>query len=484
MFDPSAVVEIDLGGLSPEEIDALAAEPDEYQPGTFGLSVDGIPQGPPLGEVGIRLKGGLGSFRPLTRKAAFKVKFGEYVDDQTFFGLEKLTLNNMVQDPSMLHEVLSYELFRALGVAAPRTGYAFVRLNGEDFGLHLNVETLDMVSLPRWFPSTRHLYEADKPGVDVEPGGAGLFEVDEGKSSKREDLEALIAAAGAKAGDWSDGMAAVADLEQMTRMWAVERYVGHWDGYAGVDGPIYSPNNYYLHSVESGLFSMLPWGSDQTWGVHVEFGERAGGLLFNRCYADASCRALYVEALREVQSSLPALDLDARAAQLAAMLLPWQALEPVSRREYSAAEIEAGVESTRDFVATRPGELVAWLSPTEAPGPESAATGPPRIVVDRTHRIGPSFVSGPFVATRLWVLGAGRAAQHVSATFEGRRRLVCRGQSRSDRAGTLTVRCRLSDAARRRLASGPLTLRIAVAFVPRAGKPLSDTRRLTVPKRS
>ena len=124
--------------------------PDEYQPGTFALEADGVTHGP--FEVGVRLKGGLGSFRGLEGKAAFKVKVDEYVDGQTFFGLEKLTLNNMVQDPSMVHETLAYELFRSLGVPASRTGYAFVRVNGESFGLYLNVETLDAIALPDGSP--------------------------------------------------------------------------------------------------------------------------------------------------------------------------------------------------------------------------------------------------------------------------------------------------------------------------------------------
>ena len=193
------------------------------------------------------------------------MKFDEYVDDQTFFGLEKLTLNNMVQDESMIHETMAYGAFRAAGLPAPRTGYAFVNLNGEDYGLYLNVETLDRISLPRWFGSTRHLYEAGYT-IDVTPDDVADYEVDEGKNKDRTDLEALVAAANQEGGDWSDGVAAVADLEQMTKVWAIERYIGHWDGYAGrLLGP--QPNNYYLHSEASGLFRMLPWGTDQTWEV-------------------------------------------------------------------------------------------------------------------------------------------------------------------------------------------------------------------------
>ena len=71
----------------------------------------------------------------------------------------------------MLHEVLAYDLFRATGIAAPRTGNAFVRVNGEAYGVYLDLETLDEVSLARWFPTTRHLYEGAYD-VDVQDDSA------------------------------------------------------------------------------------------------------------------------------------------------------------------------------------------------------------------------------------------------------------------------------------------------------------------------
>ena len=61
--------------------------------------------------MSVRLKG-KASFMPLSGKAAFKLKFGK---TERFLGLKKMTLNNMVEDPSMLRETLSYAAFRAAG---------------------------------------------------------------------------------------------------------------------------------------------------------------------------------------------------------------------------------------------------------------------------------------------------------------------------------------------------------------------------------
>lgn len=106
VFDPSAVPVIDLT-LPAETVTALNADPSsEYHPATFTLKrASGQTYGPL--EIGVRLKGSQGSFRGLDKKAAFKLKFNHTVAGQRFQGLKKMTLNNMVQDPSMLRETLS-----------------------------------------------------------------------------------------------------------------------------------------------------------------------------------------------------------------------------------------------------------------------------------------------------------------------------------------------------------------------------------------
>ena len=496
MYDPDAVVEIHLGGLSEEELDALEPEPDEYQKGTFELTVEGVPKGTLLNDVGVRLKGGTGSARPIkTGKSGLKVRFDEFVKDQLFFGLKRLTLNNMIQDSSMVHETLGYELFRALDLPASRTGYAFVTLNGTDYGLFLNLETLDKISLPHWFASTEHLYEADAAGTDVTPGD--VFEVDEGDDEDIADLEALVEAVNGIAGDWSDNVAAVADLEQMTEQWAVERYIAHWDGYAGTTGE-FRPNNYYLHSDTAGIFQMMPWGTDQTWERDdIGFDEPAGGIMFNECLADASCADLYLEGLTRVRCVAPTLEQGTHAASLAAMLKPYQDEEEPTRRETSAVEIAAGVESVEDFAALRLAQLEEYLAeqgvfgdeacgssqpgkPGEPGGPAVAAAAPPGHALS----FGPSRLRGSLVATQVTIPVGGAITQRVKARLDGRLLEVCSDRENLDAAGRGTVRCRLSESVREALAEGPLRLRIRVGFAPVAGKPHFVVRALTAPKRA
>jgi spore coat protein CotH len=384
MYEPGNVSVINLT-LPEKSVEELNDEPDEYVEGTISLAeTNGTPAqigsfSTPL-TIGIRLKGGPGSSRTLAQKAAFKLKLN-WVKGQTFRGLKKMTLNNMVQDPSMIHEALAYDAFHAAGVDAPHAGYAYVYVNGVDYGLHLNLETLDDVAAEKRVGPFQHLYEG-ADGSDVETGAgdtpeevsaaAAGFEVDEGDDEDLGDLEALVREVNEPAsGDWSDRVETVADLKQMTRMWAVEKYIGHWDGYAGQEGASW-PNNFYLLSSAAGWFRMLPWGVDQTWSSHLGFDGDAG-VLFDRCLADSSCAEMYRRSLRDLKARIAGGRLDSLATATATLLKPWQELEQgnAGRHEYDLGQIEAAVQATKNFIAARPAELDSWLSAQPALIPAS-----------------------------------------------------------------------------------------------------------------
>lgn len=361
LFQPDVVVQIRLG-LSEESLAALAADPTEYVPATFTLSHEDRRFGP--SPVSLKLKGGLGSFRDMQGKAAFKLKFpaGSRPD-----GLKKMTLNNMVQDPSKVREAVAYELFRAVGVAAPRTGYAEVFVNDEPYGLYLDVETLDDVALPRWYATTRHLYEGSYGHLTnpLDPFD-DHYEVDEGDDDDREDLAVLLATAVDLSGGWYARMSAVADLDQMTRMWAAEAYLGHWDGYAS-----WNTNNYYLHADGDGRFTMLPWGTDQTLVARTAFYENSPQhVLFNGCVADPICGALYGDALVAVTATAKRLRLDHRARRIQRGLRTFIDADP--KLEHSPEAARVALASTIAFARERRRDVDAW-STLQPPSPRAVA---------------------------------------------------------------------------------------------------------------
>jgi hypothetical protein len=298
LFDPLRVHRIDIE-ISQNSYNVLNGSnyynKADYQAGTMKFTTDTGVVVTQNKSVGLRLKGGWGSFRNLDQKAAFKIKTN-FVKGENFFGLKKMTLNNMVQDPSMLHEATVYRMYRAMGVAAPRVGYVNVFVNGMNYGLHANIETYDDVMLKRWMPSTKNLYEGAY-FQDVIGSQYQDIEVDEGDGTDRTDLAALANANDTLDGvDWYNAWAKLVDVEQFINEWAVERYAAHWDGYSWT-----IKNNYYLHTNDQGVFSLFPWGSDQTLLGHLPFLEtNSVGVMFIKCIQYSPCQQLYKGALRSV----------------------------------------------------------------------------------------------------------------------------------------------------------------------------------------
>ena len=336
LFDPLKESTIRLT-ISPESEALLKQQTMEnhasYVPATFQLvNPDGqtVPSTPM--QVGIRLKGSVGSFRPYTsntdewiNKSAFKIKFDAVISGQRFFGLKKLTLNSMVQDATMTNEVLTYRLFREMGLTAPRTGFARVNINGQYRGLYLNLEQYDDVSLAWSYPSIDHLYEGKHAAPEpTTPDLLGLnapakFPVDEGDSEDVSDLLDLILDLRnslpaqqnlAARNEVGDIMPKSVDAVQVGKMVAVEKYVSHWDGYSG--SPWWTPNNHFLLHPTGQPFQILPWGTDQTWtpvsaewlpmlenGVE-SFSYVSTATLFKFCMTDVVCYPTYLKTLEEL----------------------------------------------------------------------------------------------------------------------------------------------------------------------------------------
>lgn len=493
LYDPSAVVFIDLTLSLPEE-EKLKGEPDEYVKGTVSMtkSSDGTPSGEEptpfisLRPVEVRLKGSVGgSFRDLTGKAGFKFKFKKA---DAVLGLRKMTLNNMVQDPSMVHETLAYAAFRTAGVPASRTGFAYLRVNGVDFGVYLNLENLDDIALAKLFGSfddeTQHLYEGER-GDDVFPGGAAGFEIDEGPDD-RSDLEALVDAVNGDGAPFSSRVAARANLVEMTRMWAVEKYIDHWDGYAGHTDSEQAekgerPNNYYLYGEPSGRFQMLPWGTDQAWiptadapGRIVTF-DGPGGVLFNKCLEDEECFRVYWEGLRDATDAIAALEPGSLANDTASMLLPWQEEEILNstREEHDIGEIEDGVETSLDFIAGRQAEAEAWLDENEPPPivivdplpqPQDSRAQPPAGNPGPAALFARSGRSGRHLIVSLQLSAQGTVTVRGTVKAPKGRRKVCVGAGTANAPGELSLDCKLSRAAMGTLARRALHLRLTITI--------------------
>ena len=103
---------------------------------------------------------------PNSNRYSFKLNFGKYNKEQTYHGLNKLSLNNLYADASYLKDYISYELSRQAGVDAPLVSFVWLRINGEDHGLYLAIEDVSEAWLERTQDGEGVLYKPETEELD------------------------------------------------------------------------------------------------------------------------------------------------------------------------------------------------------------------------------------------------------------------------------------------------------------------------------
>lgn len=116
-----------------------------------------------------------------SERYSFKVEFDHYDDALSYHGLDKLSLNNLIQDSTMMKDYLTYTMMNEFGAAAPLCSFVYITVNGEDWGLYLAVEGVEDSFLERNYGSDYgELYKPDSMNFG---GGRG-----NGKDFKPEDF--------------------------------------------------------------------------------------------------------------------------------------------------------------------------------------------------------------------------------------------------------------------------------------------------------
>lgn len=107
---------------------------------------------------------------------SFKVEFDHYDNALSYYGLDKLSLNNLIQDNTMLKDYLCYQLMGSFGVDAPLCSFVYITVNGEDWGLYLAVEGVEESFLQRNYGSSYgELYKPDSQSMGGGRGNGGAF---------------------------------------------------------------------------------------------------------------------------------------------------------------------------------------------------------------------------------------------------------------------------------------------------------------------
>ncbi|MBL8795566.1 MAG: CotH kinase family protein [Planctomycetia bacterium] len=254
-----------------------AEEPDIHKGNGFGTEfpwahADVIVDGETLKNVGLRYKGNasyMASARAVKRN--FKIGLEHDEEELRYHGMKTLNLNAGALDPTRAREALAYSVFRAAGIAAPRTAFAEVTLtvpgkyDKEYLGLYTMIEQVDKTFLKQHFKSGKgvlmkpeRLRGIDYLGEDWERYKDRYLPKDEPTADEAKrviDFARLIN----KGGDeqFAKEISSYLDIDQFLRFLAVNAFLSNLDSFIGLG------HNYYIYlNPTNNKFVFIPWDLD------------------------------------------------------------------------------------------------------------------------------------------------------------------------------------------------------------------------------
>ncbi|MBQ7295734.1 MAG: CotH kinase family protein [Clostridia bacterium] len=109
---------------------------------------------------------------------SFKIEFDHFSSGNSYYGLDKLSLNNIIQDNTYMKDYLTYRLMGEFGVSAPLCSYVYITVGGEDWGLYLAVEGIEDAFLQRNYGNDYgELYKPDSMSFGGGRGNGKDFDI-------------------------------------------------------------------------------------------------------------------------------------------------------------------------------------------------------------------------------------------------------------------------------------------------------------------
>jgi spore coat protein CotH len=223
--------------------------------------------------VGFRLRGNTSRY---SQKKSFKVSFNRFTSGGKYYGVEKLNLNGEHNDPSVIRAKVCWDMLRKMEIPAPRANHVRVYINGDYYGLYINVEHIDEEFIKTRFtyndgnlykclyPANLNYLGSDPDLYKLESGDRRVYEL---KINEETDDYSDLAGFIDILNNTSNNNL-VCELDEVFNTYdylkviAVDILTGNWDGY------IYNQNNFYLyHNTSSGKMEYIPYDLDNTLGI-------------------------------------------------------------------------------------------------------------------------------------------------------------------------------------------------------------------------
>lgn len=213
-----------------------------------------------------------GSYTRELKKKSYWVKF---VHPSRFNGAREIHLNAEYKDPSLIRNKLSLDFFNEIGVLSPQSQHVTLTRNQSFKGVYLQLESVDDLFLKKRGLSLGPIYYAINNNAN--------FSLTRDRKQKKSLLSGYKQAIGNRSDDefFSYFIQVIntvskADFSREIKQFLhVDKYLRWLAGAVCVMNNDGFTHNYALYrSLETGLFEMIPWDYDATWGRNV-----SGGIM-------------------------------------------------------------------------------------------------------------------------------------------------------------------------------------------------------------
>ncbi|HJV47253.1 MAG TPA: CotH kinase family protein [Bacillota bacterium] len=237
------------------------------------------------------------------RKKSYNIQF---VQPRSWQGAREIHLNAEYNDPSLMRSKLSFEFFDAIGVLSPQASYVQLILNGKFEGVYLQLESVDENYLKRRNLPLGAIFYATNDDANfslITPEETYKKKLDAGykqKTGTKSDHEFLCELIykinTVPKAEFSNSIIHYMDINKYLLWLAGVMCTQNYDGFN---------QNYALYrNGETGLFEMIPWDYDATWGRDIHGEEMEHDYVPIKGYNTLTARILDVPYFRHIYKQI------------------------------------------------------------------------------------------------------------------------------------------------------------------------------------
>lgn len=222
-------------------------------------------------DIGISYRGSY------TRKFRKKPYLIQFVEPRYFNGYREIHLNAEFKDPSLIRNKLSLDFFQDIGVLSPESQYINLSLNDKHEGIYLQLESVDDLFFKKRGLPPGPIYYAVNNDANF-----SLMRDNKLKVSQLSGYERKIGSweDDAKLGEFIDKINTTPLLkfpQTISEHLNIEKYFRWLSGAVCTMNNDGFTHNYALYrNSQTGLYEVIPWDYDGTWGRKVN-----GGIMLS-----------------------------------------------------------------------------------------------------------------------------------------------------------------------------------------------------------